>query len=280
MKKTINILAVRIDGGTQPRAQINLDVVNDYAEALTAGVSFPAPVVFHDGADYWLADGFHRYHANKKIGAVSLDVEVQQGTVRDAILYSLGANQAHGLRRSNEDKRKAVTTMLQDEEWAKWSNGQVAKTCAVTPQYVGQVRASLEIVSSEKSGKPKQKQEDKERTYTTKHGTTAVMKTENIGQKQQESEQSYELDEAAQTIRELAAENEKLLDRLAVEVMDASEEEKTSAAETIAELRNQVKTLEAELDAVKGSRDTYMRENAEMKKQIQILQRQIKKLGG
>ena len=35
------------------------------------------------------------------------------------------AKQAHalGLRRTNEDKRKAVLTLLNDAEWAKWSNG-------------------------------------------------------------------------------------------------------------------------------------------------------------
>ena len=112
MKKTLNILVIRIDGGTQPRASINLDAVNEYAEAITSGASLPPPTVFHDGADYWLADGFHRYHANKKIGAVSLECEVIEGTQRDAILHSLSANQTHGLRRTNEDKKKAVMTLL------------------------------------------------------------------------------------------------------------------------------------------------------------------------
>jgi hypothetical protein len=174
MKKTLNILAVRIDGGTQPRASINLDAVSEYAEAITAGASLPPPTVFHDGADYWLADGFHRYHANKKIGAVSLECEVIEGTQRDAVLYSLSANQAHGLRRSNEDKRKAVMTLLNDAEWVKWSDNQIAKKCGVSPTFVGTVRSSLSTVDSEKS---------EDRTFTTKHGTQAAMSTGNIGKK-------------------------------------------------------------------------------------------------
>jgi len=89
----------------------------------------------------------------------------------------------------------------------------------------------------------------------------------------------HELDEAMSTIVELADENEKLRDRLAVEVMDASEEEKIEAAQTIADLRAQIKTLEAELDAVKSSRDGYQRQNAELLKQVQMQQRQLKKLG-
>lgn len=89
---------------------------------------------------------------------------------------------------------------------------------------------------------------------------------------------NHELEEAAQAIAELADENEKLRDRLAVEAMDASEEEKTEASHTINELRSKIKTLEAELDAVKASRDGFQRENAELKKQVQMHQRTIKKL--
>lgn len=90
---------------------------------------------------------------------------------------------------------------------------------------------------------------------------------------------NHELDEAAQAIAELADENEKLRDRLAIEAMDASEEEKTEAAQTIADLRAQIKTLEMELDAVKASRDGFQRQNAELLKQVQMQQRQLKKLG-
>jgi len=185
MKKVLNILAVRIDGGTQPRASINLDAVNEYAEAITSGASLPPPTVFHDGADYWLADGFHRYHANKKIGAVSLECEVIEGTQRDAVLYSLSANQTHGLRRSNEDKRKAVMTMLNDAEWVKWSDREIAKRCGVTHPFVSNVRSSLVTVTSDKPSSMSLNDSEKpeERTYTTKHGTQAVMKTGGIGKK-------------------------------------------------------------------------------------------------
>lgn len=96
----------------------------------------------------------------------------------------------------------------------------------------------------------------------------------------QAPENDHKLDDAANTIRELSDENEQLRDRLAVEQMDASEEAKSEAAETIAEMRDRIKALEAELDAVKSSRDGFQRENAELKKQIAMNQKQIKKLGG
>ncbi|GEM_PF-1111471 len=139
----LNLNLIRIDGGTQPRASINESVVSEYADALTDGAKLPAVVVFHDGADYWLADGFHRYHANRRIGSLDIDAEIKQGTKRDAVLYSVGANHAHGLRRSNEDKRNAVLTLLRDDEWMAWSDNKIAKACAVDHKTVAAVRASI-----------------------------------------------------------------------------------------------------------------------------------------
>lgn len=89
-----------------------------------------------------------------------------------------------------------------------------------------------------------------------------------------------ELAVAQHTITDLARENDELRDRLAVETMDVSEEEKTLAAETIRELRAQVKALEAELAAVKSSRDTYMREASEAKKSVMYWRKQAEKAQG
>ncbi len=86
-----------------------------------------------------------------------------------------------------------------------------------------------------------------------------------------------DLKEAALAVTQLAEENEQLRTRLAIEAMDASEEEKTEAAETIATLRERVRQLEIELDAVKASRDGFMRENGELKRQCEIYQRALKK---
>jgi hypothetical protein len=194
MKKTLNILVIRIDGGTQPRASINLDAVNEYAEAITSGASLPPPTVFHDGADYWLADGFHRYHANKKIGAVSLECEVIEGTQRDAILHSLSANQTHGLRRTNEDKRKAVMTMLNDPDWVKWSDTDIARFTGTGRQFVVGVRSSLtcHLVTSEP--------EPLKRLYT-RNGKTFEMNVSKIGKGRSATQEPFLSDEDVQILR-------------------------------------------------------------------------------
>lgn len=141
--KKINVKTIRIDGGTQSRVEINNEAVADYAEAIRAGVEFPPVVVFHDGADYWLADGFHRYHAHNQAEKASIAADVRDGTKRDAVLYSLGANAAHGLRRTNADKRKAVETVLRDAEWVTWSDRKIAEICGVGAPLVGDVRKAI-----------------------------------------------------------------------------------------------------------------------------------------
>lgn len=68
-----------------------------------------------------------------------------------------------GERRTNADKRKAVLTLLNDEEWGKWSDREIGRRCCVCHPFVGNVRSSLVSVTSEP---PK---------FTTKHGTVATM---------------------------------------------------------------------------------------------------------
>ena len=140
MDMKIKLSDIRIDGGTQPREDIDEEIVSDYANAMMDGDSFPDVVVFNDGAKYWLADGFHRYHASKKLGYLEINAEVKSGTKRDAVLYSVSANSKHGLRRTNADKRKAVLTLLNDEEWSEWSDNEIAKHAEVSQPFVSKLR--------------------------------------------------------------------------------------------------------------------------------------------
>ena len=256
--KTLNINTVIIDRGTQSRAQISEDTVTDYAEAMQAGDTFPPITVYFDGVDYYLADGFHRLHAAKRLHKASIQADVRTGTLRDAILYSLGANRDHGLRRSNADKRKCVMTLLEDFEWGDLSVNEMARICGVSPQLVTAVKLEMDGgVKVSAAQTPKKK----------------PVKLNNVIEPPEEPFIA-EQDEAVQ---ELVAENQRLSDRLAVEAMDASEEEKLAASETIAEMREQIRILEIENQSLKISRDTYQRENAELKKTVSSLQRKLKK---
>ena len=155
---------------TQSRCKLDSETINEYAESMNSGVILPPVTIYDDGENHYLADGFHRLEAAKKCGLSTINAEVRQGSKSDAILYSVGANATHGLRRTNADKRKAVETVLKNEEWRGWSNNHIAKLCGATHPFVRKIREELYSNT-----------ESEERTYTDKHGNTVTMKTGNIG---------------------------------------------------------------------------------------------------
>lgn len=140
---TCKLDAIRLDGGTQPRTGINEAIVAEYAEAIMRGDTLPPPVCFWDGVHRYAADGFHRIHAHRQAGSVEIEVEQRNGTLREAILFSVGTNAHHGLRRSDDDKRKAVRLVLEDAEWGQWTDRRIAEVTNTSPTFVGKVRASL-----------------------------------------------------------------------------------------------------------------------------------------
>lgn len=168
---------IRTDGGTQSRDGLSEATIKEYTEKFLDGAQFPALVVFYDGAEYWLADGFHRIAAAQDAQIDLIECYVMQGTQRDAILFSVGANGRHGLPRTNDDKRRAVQTLLSDPEWSRWSNREIAKRCEVSPGLVDKMR-NAELEKAQTSSLPT---EGSQRTYTNRHGQEAKMDVSNIG---------------------------------------------------------------------------------------------------
>jgi hypothetical protein len=141
--KEVPLAEVRLDGGTQPRQQIDLSVVADYAADMDAGADFPPGEAVFDGTYHWLFDGFHRLHAERRRESTTVRLNVRPGTVEDARWLALGANKAHGLRRTNEDKRQAVEVALRMRP--QESNRAIAGHCGVSLDLVNRLRAELEV---------------------------------------------------------------------------------------------------------------------------------------
>ena len=257
--KTLPMDVIRIDGGTQARTKIHEEMVVQYAENMRDGDVFPSAVAFFDGKEYWLADGFHRYHAHKTNKKASMVCNIVNGTVRDAILYSYSANTKHGLPLSIEDKRRIVKEIFDDFEWGGLSDRDIAKICNVSHTFVSKVRDSLGIESAFK--KPKS-------------GNVATLNPEKSTKEPEKAEEKPPVhDEKQEAIEYLVAENEKLSDQFATQGAPNPE----LAAQTIADLREEIKLLTIELKSVKISRDQFQSENAQLKKQIASYQRQLKK---
>ncbi|HQU46645.1 MAG TPA: ParB N-terminal domain-containing protein, partial [Pirellulales bacterium] len=143
---------IRLDGGTQIRAAIDDDVVRDYAALMDNQVYLPPLLVFHDGENYWLVDGFHRWHALKKNRRTEALCQVYRGSHRDALLAAVRANHAHGLRRTNADKRRAVETLLADREWAEKGDRWIAEMCGVSHPFVSSIRCQVVTVTTSQKG--------------------------------------------------------------------------------------------------------------------------------
>lgn len=147
-EKKLSLATIRMDGGTQPRAELLEDVIAEYAEAMRGGATFPPVDVYYDGTSYWLADGFHRAEATKKLGIAKIAAEVHQGTREDAQWHSCGANQFHGLRRSNEDKQRAVLAALKHPKAATMSTREIAEHCGVSNAMVSEYKDQVLTVNT------------------------------------------------------------------------------------------------------------------------------------
>jgi DNA-directed RNA polymerase subunit L len=262
----IGLDKIRIDGGTQSRVKIDEHVVAQYADEMLNGDQFPPVVLFHDGVDYWLADGFHRYFANKRINSPGISADVKEGSVRDAILHGIEANNKHGLRPTNEDKRKGVITMLKDIEWQDYSNREIANICGVSHTLVNAIRKELE------EGKPSGK-------VSIPKPPSGKVSTPDPAVEFNEAEIERETLRAAAD--SLQKENQDLQDQLTVAMAASTDDiEKEKAQSIIKDLRAQMRVLEIELKEMTISRDTYQRENGELKKQVSSLLKKVKKLEG
>lgn len=274
--KKLNLLTIKIDGGTQARVALNQDVVTEYAESMREGDVFPPITVFFDGSDYWLADGFHRYFATKTNAFTSIEAEVKNGTLDDATLFAFSANGKRGLSMTFEDNRNIIYAMLRHPEWSKWTNTAIAKHIGVSSMTVGRVKATLE-----------KKDDSSVKKYVDKDGKETTVDTEKLKTKkkkadvttaptvleQKVSELSDQVNELGDTVNVLSDENSLLRDKIALGQWNATEIEKIDIEETVANLREQVRLLEIDNKALRDSRDMYQSRNAEMMKELKSLKK-------
>lgn len=158
---TDNILA---SAATQVRKKLDHATIEEYTEAMKNGAQFPRLVVFaEEGGDrYILADGFHRHHAyiNAEIG--QCPVEVHEGGLHEALMYALGANDEHGLRRTNADKRNAVELALKDPEISTLTVMDISLICRVNERTVRRIRDDMDLAKPKnKPNKPGKGQDPK-----------------------------------------------------------------------------------------------------------------------
>ena len=253
----IGLSTIRIDCNTQSRESISPDVVDQYAEDMQGGNIFPSVIVYYDGTFYYLVDGHHRFHAAMKIGAPSLECTVIEGTLREAVLYSMTVNSKHGLPRSSADKRYCILRMLDDIEYGEYSNNHIAKLCHVGHVLVGTIRAEIGKIAP---AVRKHVRDGKEVLQTVRE------KKEKVVAPVEDKETEMELLRAS--VVDLMDDNALLKDKISIGLSGSSDEEKVAVTETIKSLRDEIVLLNVTIKAITKSRDSYQRENAMLMKQI------------
>jgi hypothetical protein len=238
--------SIEYEPQNQARVQLNNDTVAEYADAMGRKEKLPPIVCYHDGSTYWLADGFHRYHAARKRSEKWIDAQVIKGSRDDARWHAAGANTQHGLNRTTADKQKAVRLAL--ELRPTLSDNKIAQHCGVDHKTVAAQRASWEFP---KMGSPR---------TAVRNGVEYPINTANIGRRPEPRAQATESpvepsdpwedsegeeEAAAAPVKAAAAKPEPLRDATGTAVPD-------EIAEAYQDHKDEVNALLSSLSALKS----------------------------
>ena len=247
------------------------------------------PITLYEGE---VLDGWNRYLAATELG---MDCPSRPLGDVDPIDYVRSQNDARRNSLSDSQISLAVATMYAHRPVGKSYlvpgtklDGKEVKTTAelaaiagVSPKTMSQAkavtRASQEVKDAVRDG-----------TLSVKRAAATVnpAKPQKPADpepteppiKEQATPKYTELDEAQDHVHELQLKNQELQDRLDAVVLHPTDDEAAQALERTKELRQQVRTLEINLEAVTRSRNECQNEAAQAKKQCVSLQNKLKRL--
>jgi hypothetical protein len=230
------------------------------------------PIIMHDGL---ILDGGNRYMA-----CIELDIKPQLISFggEDVTAYVLSANLHR--RHLTPGQQASIVACVQD-----WSKAQLVGN----PQLrnVAQLDTAKDRAATSGVSHRTQQMADKvakanpELSRRVARGEISLPKAAAIiAPKPAKDENHYDpaeeaLADAHETVIRLCEENQNLKDLIAVGNLPESEQ---SAGEIIIELRARIKVLEAKLDAVTISRDTFQSLNADIMKQCAMQKKKLDKL--
>lgn len=135
----VRLDAIVFDAGTQVRAALDQDHVGVLADAMTSGAIIPPIVLFHDGNQHYIGDGFHRFMAAQRIQWREIDADVRAGAKDDALWFALGANKTNGKNMTLADKKHAIKLAV--IAWPNRPAGEIAEQIGCSRSWVSEVRS-------------------------------------------------------------------------------------------------------------------------------------------
>lgn len=245
-----------------------------------------------------ILDGWQRYHTAMGLG-MECPLEPFEGTLEEAKAF---VKRKHR-RRNQTASQRALAEAAVSSYIGKPAPGAVSKTVSEMAENAGVSQRTMEqAVAVVAKATPEVKQ-------AVMDGTISLKRAEKIARKPKARQKAaitappapsrpawrpagtaplprpevgiskQEADELREAIGVLTEENERLTDRVAVLASNggATDEERLQYSAILEELRARIKTLEAELSAVKAQRTHYMDEASELKKQCAMYRNQLAK---
>ena len=144
--KAIALDDLEVDPALQTRGELSQEAIDDYSELYSEGEADmpPLEVVDVEGT-FYIVDGFHRLAAARQAGKVFIRCEVVSAEdMGQAVWLAAAANQKHGVRRSNSDKRRAVLMALNSGIGVEQSTRVLAEHVGVSHMTVSNIRREWE----------------------------------------------------------------------------------------------------------------------------------------
>jgi len=266
------------DSKTQVREAVNQEKVNEYTHLVDEGVEFDPIELYNDGAQLHISSGWHRYLAHRSAGRTEINAIIHVGTARDAIFNGIHANGPSPIPYNSLDYAKHLRWMETDGVCSQWSNAQKARWMHCSHTTVNRLMKKLKEASEQTEGTDAAPKKIK----YTRNGKTQEMKKREPKPKvepdEPEIDKSSHNAEMADTIATLEDKLREAQDKIMVAQWDATDIEKEDVAETLVELREQIRLLEIENQALRDSRDILQVENNQLIKTVKGLQAKLKKL--
>jgi AraC-like DNA-binding protein len=273
----VKLADICTDSKTQVRESVNQEKVNEYTSLLQEGVEFDPIELYNDGAKIHISSGWHRYLAHRSAGLTEIAAIVHVGTESDAFFNGIPANGPSPIPYNNLDYIKQLRRFQEDEERSQWSVSQKAKWmhCSRTT-----VTRLIKKIQEENYQEAKEATEIKPIKYT-RNGKVQEMKRKPAAPPPDEPppmENDSQVAEMVDTITSLEEKLRDAQDKIMVAQWDATDIEKEDVEETLSDLRNKIKLLEIENQALRDSRDSLQVENNQLMKTVRGLQTKLKKL--
>jgi DNA repair exonuclease SbcCD nuclease subunit len=175
----VDINDIILDERCQPRSILNAEAVQEYADIYKEGeVDLPALEVVGIDHKLVLIDGFHRLAGARQADQSFIRVTVvEECDVGRASWLASAVNQGHGVRRTNADKRQAVTLAINSDIGVEQSSRDIGAHVGVSKSFVSNVRAELEVatVATEKTEpEPEDTPHDDDKTDPDMYHTAAA----------------------------------------------------------------------------------------------------------